>query len=251
MFMENYKGAIVVSWLVLLAEGDALAESRGWAGAGLLGLMLFWLCFRHLPDKDKQINQLIEARDKQLGEKDKQINENFASHSRALSTVVEHCKEEARLERAIAAEHHKEQLTVLAKIHESCRESVHAIKNMENTQRMRQRLADAWQSLEAPAWSKHVDGTVTSWNQAAERVLGWKQSEVVGRSIYATVVPPERRDEEEGVLRRIANGDTIEPYATERLTKDGRRVRLTAITSPIRDQNGKVIGASTIVREVE
>lgn len=217
-------------WLLQFAQGDPLSGGGGWVGAGLLGLVLAWLLLKHLPDKDKQIENLVRDKDAKIDTARKDYLE--ALHAQTAATDVKY----------------REVIGFLNRNNESSREAVHAVRNLANTIAMRQRLADAFQSAEVAAWTKHLDGTLMSWNSSAEQIMGWKAGEVVGKSVYDNVIPPERRGEEENVLRRIALGESIDPYRTERMTKDGRRVSLYVVTSPIRDQAGKVIGASTIVQ---
>jgi PAS domain S-box-containing protein len=239
---------------------DPLSGSSGWAGAGILGLVLGWLLLKHLPDKDKLITDLVKTKDERVQALNdanvkalKTVNED---HKAAVKEVVDHCEEQAKLnreaakaEREASDRRHKEAMEMFQRIHESTRESIHATRNLGQTIRSRTFLADAVQSAEVPAWTKYLDGTLTSWNGACEKLFGWKQGEVVGKSIYESIIPPERRNEEEAVLKRIASGETVEEYETDRMDKRGRRVCVLVHTSPIRDQAGKVIGASTIARQ--
>jgi PAS domain S-box-containing protein len=254
--------------LELLANTEAISGGAGWVGAGLLGAVLAWLLMKHLPDKDRQVEMLItrareamEVKDNRIialiESQDKVILSMSNAHVATTELTMKNCREEAAREReaserrygaAIAAleRHHSEVMTAQQRLYESSREGVHMMRNMAQ----RTRWADALQSAELPAWTKGLDGTLMSWNFAAEQVLGWKQGEVVGKPVYNFLIPRNRSDQEREVLKRIGNGETVEEYETERLTRDGRTVTLMVVTSPIRDQSGKVIGASTIAREV-
>jgi two-component system, cell cycle sensor histidine kinase and response regulator CckA len=97
--------------------------------------------------------------------------------------------------------------------------------------------------------SKDLDGTIRSWNPAAERIFGYTAAEMVGGTIF-TVIPPELHDEEHALLARIAQGEHIAHYETERIRKDGRRIRIALTLSPLRDGRGRLIGASAIKRDV-
>lgn len=217
--------------LVYFAQGsDPLSGGGGWVGAGLLGLVLAWLLLKHLPDKDNQIDRLIKDKDAKIEQARKDYLDSINGQAQATDV------------------RYREVLALLTKNHESTREAIHAVRNLANSIFMRQRLADAFQSTEVAAWTKHLDGTITSWNLSAEHLLGWKQGEIVGKSIYDRLVPPDRKPEEESILRRISLGEVIDPYMTERLHKDGSRITVFIVTSPIRDQAGRVIGASTIVQ---
>jgi PAS domain S-box-containing protein len=97
--------------------------------------------------------------------------------------------------------------------------------------------------------SKRLDGTITSWNLAAERLFGYSAAEVIGRSI-ALVIPSEGLAEERELLARVAKGERIEHYETVRLRKDGSRVAVSISLAPILDTSGQVIGASKTGRDL-
>ena len=97
--------------------------------------------------------------------------------------------------------------------------------------------------------SKKLDGTITSWNQSAERLFGYKAEEAVGQHI-TLIVPWERRSEEEDILRRLAGGKRVEHFETVRRRKDGTHLDVSLTISPIRDAAGRVIGASNVARDV-
>jgi PAS domain S-box-containing protein len=96
---------------------------------------------------------------------------------------------------------------------------------------------------------KTLDGAVTSWNRSAARLFGYTAAEMVGRP-FAPVIPPELREEERLALARIARGEPIEPFETERLTKAGRRVAVSLALSPVYDAAGQVVGASAVARDI-
>ena len=100
-----------------------------------------------------------------------------------------------------------------------------------------------------PIVSKTLDGTVTSWNEAATQLFGYSEEEMLGQSIRR-IIPPERQQEEDYFLARIAAGERIEQFETVRLHKDGRPIDVAVTVSPIRNAFGKTIGASKIVRNV-
>src|SRR3984957_3819578 len=97
--------------------------------------------------------------------------------------------------------------------------------------------------------SKQLDGTITSWNQSAERLFGYKAEEAVGQHI-TLIVPWERRTEEEDILRRLARGERVDHFETVRKRKDGATVDVSLTISPIRDATGTVIGASNVARDI-
>jgi two-component system, cell cycle sensor histidine kinase and response regulator CckA len=97
--------------------------------------------------------------------------------------------------------------------------------------------------------SKDLDGTLRSWNPAAERIFGYTAEEMIGGSIFR-LIPPELHDEEHGLLARIRRGEHIAHYETDRIRKDGRRIRVSLTLSPLYDKSGTLIGASAIKRDV-
>jgi len=97
--------------------------------------------------------------------------------------------------------------------------------------------------------SKNLDGIIQSWNGAAERIFGWQADEIIGRPIRI-LIPPERQKEEDHILQRIRTGDIVPKFETVRLHKDGTLVHVAITVSPIRDQDGHVVGASKIAHDI-
>jgi PAS domain S-box-containing protein len=97
--------------------------------------------------------------------------------------------------------------------------------------------------------SKDLDGTVRSWNAAAERIFGYKASEIIGRSI-TLLIPEGHQNEEPHIIGRIRKGERIDHYETVRQRKDGTLVDISLTVSPIKDSRGVIIGASKIARDV-
>ena len=97
---------------------------------------------------------------------------------------------------------------------------------------------------------KSLEGTITSWNNAAEHIYGYNASEAIGKSIEM-LVPTEEKEEVVAILKRISDGEQIQNYQTIRVRKDGTKIDVSLTISPIRSQDGKmIIGASTIARDV-
>ena len=94
-----------------------------------------------------------------------------------------------------------------------------------------------------------LKGLVTAWNAAAERVFGYRSDEIMGRPV-ATLFPSARRDSESQLIQRVARGETLTHYRTQRVRKDGAVLDVSLTLSPIRNASGAIIGASKIVDDV-
>ena len=97
--------------------------------------------------------------------------------------------------------------------------------------------------------SKDLNGIVTSWNRAAQKMFGWTADEMIGQSIRR-IIPQDRMHEEDNVLASIRRGELVDHFETERHHKDGTLVTISLTVSPIRDAAGTVIGASKIARDI-
>ena len=113
----------------------------------------------------------------------------------------------------------------------------------------RARLGAIVESSEDVIVSKSLDGIITSWNAAAERMFGWTAAEAVGRHI-TLIVPEDRLAEEDQVMARIRRGERVEHFDTVRRTKDGRLVDMSITVSPVKDSRGRIVGASKIARDI-
>lgn len=111
------------------------------------------------------------------------------------------------------------------------------------------RLAAIIESSDDAIVSKDLNGIITSWNAAAERLFGFKPEEIIGQSIL-TLIPPDRQHEEPGILERIRRGQRIDHYETVRRRKDGTLLNISVTVSPLKDKSGKIIGASKIARDI-
>jgi PAS domain S-box-containing protein len=111
------------------------------------------------------------------------------------------------------------------------------------------RLAAIVTSSLAAIVSMTLDGTVMSWNAAAERLFGYTAKEMLRQSMRR-LIPAERRGEDADMLVRVAAGETIEHFETIRFHKDGSTVEVSVTISPIHDRDGKVVGASKIARDI-
>ena len=97
--------------------------------------------------------------------------------------------------------------------------------------------------------SKTLDGTITFWNRGAERIFGWTAAEAVGRHI-TLIIPEERHAETDEVLARIRRGERVDHFETIRVARNGHRLNISLTVSPIKDDAGRIVGASKIARDI-
>jgi PAS domain S-box-containing protein len=110
-------------------------------------------------------------------------------------------------------------------------------------------LASIVESSDDAIVSKDLDGNITTWNRGAERLFGYSAEEAVGKPILI-LIPPDRVDEEPGILARIRNGERIDHFETVRRRKDGSLIDISLTVSPMRDNQGRIVGASKIARDI-
>ena len=111
------------------------------------------------------------------------------------------------------------------------------------------RLAAIVDSSDDAIIGKDLNSIITSWNQGAERIFGYSAEEMIGTSIMR-LIPPERQGEEEEILSYLKRGERFEHFETVRTTKEGRHLHVSLTISPIKDANGRVVGASKIARDI-
>jgi len=111
------------------------------------------------------------------------------------------------------------------------------------------RLAAIIASSDDAIASKNLQGIITSWNLGAERLFGYSAQEALGKPM-AMLIPPERSSEEPAILARIARGESTDHFETVRIGKDGRKIDASVTISPLRDSQGRIIGASKIARDI-
>jgi PAS domain S-box-containing protein len=115
--------------------------------------------------------------------------------------------------------------------------------------RDRKRLAAIVESSDDAIISKTLNGIVTSWNPAAERMFGYASDEMIGQSIRK-IIPADRQSEEDHVISQLRSGRKVDHFETIRQHKDGSPVAISLTVSPIRDKRGFVVGASKIARDI-
>ncbi|HKP46701.1 MAG TPA: PAS domain S-box protein [Pyrinomonadaceae bacterium] len=128
-------------------------------------------------------------------------------------------------------------------------EAAEKARALDASEIARRRLVAIVESSEDAVVSKNLKGIIETWNKGAERVFGYSADDVIGKSI-TILIPEERIDEEAVILERIGRGERIEHFETTRRRKDGSLLEVSLTISPIRNEQGQVIGASKIARDI-
>ena len=110
-------------------------------------------------------------------------------------------------------------------------------------------LASIVDSSDDAIISKTLDGVITTWNKAAERIYGYQAAEIIGHSI-SLLMPSDRANEMVETLDLIRTGERVGPYQTTRRRKDGTTIAISLTVSPVHDAAGRIVGASTIARDI-
>jgi PAS domain S-box-containing protein len=128
-------------------------------------------------------------------------------------------------------------------------ESNRDIGEVKRAQEAQNRLAAIVESSDDAIVSKNLDGVITSWNKAAERMFGYTAEEAIGENI-TLIIPPDRLDEEVDILARIRVGERVDHFETVRKRKDGTLFDIAVTISPVKDSTGRIIGASKVGRDI-
>jgi PAS domain S-box-containing protein len=123
------------------------------------------------------------------------------------------------------------------------------ITDRRKKEEVQNRLAAIVESADDSIISKDLEGIITSWNEGAEIDYGYKQEEVIGKSM-SLLMPPYHTDEHKEILEKIRHGEKIKHYETKRRRKDGQLIDVSLTVSPIKNTSGEIIGASTIARNI-
>ena len=113
----------------------------------------------------------------------------------------------------------------------------------------RRHLAAIVETSDDAILSKDLDGRILSWNRGAELMYGYSPDQVIGQHI-SKLAPEGRKEEVSAIIERIKRGGSVEHLETVRLTKDGKQLHVSLTISPLKDENGKIVGASTIARDI-
>jgi len=123
------------------------------------------------------------------------------------------------------------------------------ITKQKNEEAMQSMLANIITSSDDAIISKNLHGVITSWNESATRMFGYQPEEIIGKSVKL-LIPKNRLNEEDEILATISKGEQVRHYETDRLTKDGRIIKISLTISPIKNRDGLIIGASKIARDI-
>jgi PAS domain S-box-containing protein len=137
---------------------------------------------------------------------------------------------------------------VIAEREQSEREREKLVREQAATE-ARLHLAAIVESSDDAIISKNLDGVIVSWNAAAERIFGFSETEAVGQPI-TMIIPPELLDEEKKIPQTVKAGEHIEHLETIRVSKIGKKIDISLSISPLKDASGRVVGASTIARDI-
>ena len=141
-------------------------------------------------------------------------------------------------------------ITERKRIDETAREhEARTRADRRQSERATAHLAAIVQSSDDAIISKDLSGIIMSWNQAAERLFGYRAEEMIGQTVLK-LIPPDRQNEERDILEKISRGEMITTYETVRRRKDGTDFHVSLTISPLFDGQGRVIGASKIARDV-
>lgn len=116
-------------------------------------------------------------------------------------------------------------------------------------QSVQRQLADIVESSQDAILSKDVNGIITSWNGGAERLYGYRASEIIGKHV-SILCPPEEPEDIPRIMAELLRGERVQQYRTQRVRKDGKRLTVSLSISPLRDDRGNIVGASTIAQDI-
>jgi PAS domain S-box-containing protein len=123
------------------------------------------------------------------------------------------------------------------------------VTGRERAEELRQMFAAIVESSDDAIIAKTLDGVITSWNRGAERIFGYAADEIIGRHI-SILKAPEQCEDIIQILEHIRHGERVNHFETKRCTNDGRVIDVSLSVSPIRDAEGKIVGASKVARDI-
>ncbi|MBD3637531.1 MAG: PAS domain S-box protein [Crocinitomicaceae bacterium] len=123
------------------------------------------------------------------------------------------------------------------------------MEQRKQAQEEAEKLATIVETSNDSILSKTLDGKILSWNKASEKLYGYKAKEIIGKNVL-TIVPPDKRKEHKEIMRKLKMGKGLKSFRTTRLSKSGEIIYISLTLSPIHDKKGKVIGASSIAKDI-
>lgn len=127
--------------------------------------------------------------------------------------------------------------------------TVKDITESKNAEEKMAMLAAIVESSDDLILSKGLNGIITSWNDAGERIMGYKAHEMIGQHV-SKLIPNDRLEEEDEIISRLKRGERIEHFETKRVRKDGNTIDISLTISPVKNKQGEIIGASKIARDI-
>jgi PAS domain S-box-containing protein len=247
IFRPELKELHLLAWRGFHPESAAFWERVGFDSASTCGLALSAGCRIIVPD--------VETCDFMAGTSD--LDEYRRSDIRAvqstpltsrsgqlLGMISTHWREPHQ-----PAERVLRELDVLARQAADLIERSQAEAALRESEQRLRWLASIVESSDDSIISEDLDGIITSWNNGAKRLFGYTAEEAVGKSI-TILIPPDRHDEERTILERIRRGERIEHYETVRQCKHGSLIVVSLTVSPVKNAEGKIVGASKIARDI-
>ena len=140
-------------------------------------------------------------------------------------------------------------LDVLARQAADLIENTEVEATLRESEQQSRWLASVTESSDDAIISKTLDGRIMSWNQGAQRLFGYPAEEMIGIPI-TILIPPDRQNEERMILEKVAGGERVDHYETVRRRKDGGSVAISLTVSPVKNIEGRIIGASKIARDI-
>lgn len=195
--------------------------------------------------------ELLEARD-QLSHMNETLEKRVDERTKALQESEEETQalnEELTAINEEMTATNEELVATNEELAESEQKLLQLIDELRQADERSAKLAAIVESSDDAIIGKDLEGIITAWNRGAEQIFGYKELDIVGRSVL-TLIPENLHHEEANILARLRNGEKIDHHETIRLTADGRLIDVSLTISPIFDKTGSVIGVSKIARDI-
>jgi PAS domain S-box-containing protein len=235
-----------------LAEAQRLSHTGSWAGAPGAGEIRYWSeeCYRVLGFDPRGGQPLFETFFQRIHPDDQ---------ARAMKELEKAGREKTEFEFDYRIVHPGGEIrkihTVGHPVFSSSGELVEYVGTVidvterERGEQATRLLAAVVESSHDAIVSKNLDGIITSWNKGAERLFGYAAEEAVGQNI-TLIIPPDRRGEERAIVERLTRGERVDHFETVRMRKDGSLLDVALTISPMKDAEGRIVGASKLARDI-